>query len=135
MILIIIFASAVNFSSSAKALKRRKKIPFKDCPIVNNFESLILKDLNGTWFVLYSSVMNSTTKCTRFVFSVSNSSSTISLFKKSVRFNGVEIKMMGKVVELGPGIFVEEFPAFPSKYFFKGVVGKLSHAKNRFLPF
>lgn len=90
----------------------------KDCPIVKNLDSLVLKNLKGTWFVLYSSVMNSTihSKCLRFIFSTSNSSSTISLFKKYKRIDGIEIKMMGTAVELEPGSFYANYPAFPGEF-------------------
>jgi hypothetical protein len=92
---------------------------------VNNLDDLVLRNLNGTWMVLYSSIMNSTTKCTRFVFSVSNSSSTISLFKKSVRFDGIELKMMGTAVELEPGSFYANYPAYPGEFgmFLKNLQG------------
>lgn len=52
-------------------------------------------------------------KCDRFVFSSHNAS--VSLFRKYVKNNGIEIKMMGKAVETEPGSFATIYAAYPCR--------------------
>lgn len=102
---------SIKCSYSAKTLRNR--IKQKNCPNIKVMSDFVLQNLKGTWFVTFTSVMNSTDKCDRFVFSTHNAS--VSLFRKYVMKSGIEIKVMGKAFLTEPGSFATIYPAYPSK--------------------
>ena len=112
-ITIFIVISSIKSSFTAKTLRNRLKQ--KNCPIIKIMSDFVLESLQGTWFVTFSSVMNSSDKCDRFVFSSHNAS--VSLFRKYVKNNGIEMKMMGKAVVTEPGSFATIYPAYPCRFY------------------
>lgn len=108
----MIIILSIKSSYSAKTLRNRLKQ--KNCPNIKVMSDFVLENLKGTWFVTFSSVMNSTNKCDRFVFSSHNA--TVTLFRKYVQKSGIEIKMMGKAFLTEPGSFATIYAAYPCKF-------------------
>lgn len=112
--ILLTLVSLIQIVSGAKTLRLRKSNT-KNCPKITYVQDFNLQEFNGTWYKVLTSQYNSSLENCDRVKLTQKSNGMLSIYRKYINQNGLEVKSLGMCAEVEEGIITFHYPAYPGK--------------------